>query len=290
MENDTKGGEIKVTRLAGLNLRSGRHALGAGEADRVFGLYPAQNFLMQRIPGKRLYRLLSGKKILGLRQTFDGSGNVIVQTDQDLQLISLDEFLNRASDFDITPTGGTAEEAMSYALYLHQQNNGVNGGDLAAAGSDGTFAKATINVEATDTAGIGSLASNEITLAAGIYRIRAIITFGAETTAAASLDARAYLYNVTDAAVVTDLGSSSQIVGHTRTGLVPGGLSIHYNTHVSLFGRFQLSGSKALAIYMAGTPTAGTWYSAATAQGAASSAITDLTQPEIYKIIEIVKE
>jgi hypothetical protein len=287
MENDAKTPEVKVTRLQGLNLRSGRHALGQGEADRVFGLYPAQNHLMQRIPGKALYRFLSGKKILGLRQTFDGSGNVIIQTDQDLQVVSLDEFLNRQSTFDLTPTGGTAEEAMSYALYLHEQNNGVNGGDLTAAGADNVFAKATINVEATDTAGIGSLASNEITLGAGIYRIRACITFG--TIVGVGVDARAYLYNVTDAAVVTDLNSSAKIVGHGSTQVI-GGASILENATIHLRGRFQLSGSKALAIYMAGDASTGTWYNSATAQGAAASAITSGTHPEVYKLIKIIKE
>jgi hypothetical protein len=287
MENDAKTPEVKVTRLGGLNLRSGRHALGQGEADRVFGLYPARNHLMQRIPGKALYRLLIDKKILGLRQTYDGSGNVIIQTDQDLQLISLDEFLNRQSSFSLTPTGGTAEEAMSYALYLHEQSNGVNGGDLAAAGADNVFAKATINVEATDTAAIGSLASNEITLGAGIYRIRAYVTVGA--IIGVSVNARAYLYNVTDAAVVQDLNSSVQIDGHCSTQLI-GGSTILENTMIQLCGRFQLSGSKALAIYMAGKANTGTWYNSATAQGAASSAITSGTHPEVYKIIEIIKE
>jgi hypothetical protein len=287
MENDAKTPEVKVTRLGGLNLRSGRHALGQGEADRVFGLYPAQNHLMQRIPGKALYRFLIDKKILGLRQTFDGSGNVIIQTDQDLELISLAEFLNRQSSFSLTPTGGTAEEAMSYALYLHEQNNGVNGGDLAAAGADNVFAKATINVEATDTAAIGSLASNEITLGAGIYRIRAYVTVGA--IVGVSVDARAYLYNVTDAAIVSDLNSSAQIVGHCSTQLI-GGSTILENTMIQFGGRFQLSGSKALAIYMAGKASTGTWYNSATAQGAASSAITSGAHPEVYKIIEILKE
>lgn len=289
MENDAKTPEIKVTRLAGLNLRAGRHALGQGEADRVFGLYPAKNFLMQRIPGKALYRFLNGKKILGLRQTFDGSGNVIVQTDQDLQIISLDEFLNRAATFSLTPTGGTAEEAMSYALYLHEQSNGVDGGDLAAAGGDNVFAKSTINVEATDTAGIGTLASNEITLAAGIYRILAYITFGA-AQALGTLHARAYLYNVTDAAVVTDLNSSTQIVGDSIVGFMSGGLSIGTNLTVLLSGRFQLTGSKAMAIYMAADANTGTWYNQGTAQGISSSGITDLTTSEVYKMIEIIKE
>jgi hypothetical protein len=287
MENDAKTPEVKVTRLGGLNLRSGRHALGQGEADRVFGLYPAQNHLMQRIPGKALYRFLIDKKILGLRQTFDGSGNVIIQTDQDLQLISLAEFLNRQASFSLTPTGGLPEEAMSYALYLHEQNNGVNGGDLAAAGADNVFAKATINVEASDTGGIGFLAASEISLGAGIYRIRAYVTFGA--IVGVSVDVRAYLYNVTDAEVVTDLNSSSKIVGSGSTPLI-GGSSILQNTTVFLSGRFQLSGLKALAIYMAGDASTGTWYNSATAQGAASSAITSGTHPEVYKIIEIIKE
>lgn len=288
MENDAKTPEIKVTRLQGLNLRAGRHSLGSGEADRVFGLYPASNNLMQRIPGKRLYRILIGKKILGLRQTYDGSGNVIVQTDQDLQIISLDEFLNRADTFSLTPTGGTAEEAMSYALYLHEQNNGVDGGSLSGAGADNVFSKATINVEATDTAGIGSLASSEISLAAaGIYRIRAYVTFGA--VVGASVDCRAYLYNVTDAAVVTDLNSSAEIVAHGHTQLISGA-SIPQNTTLMLSGRFQITGSKAFAIYMAGKASSGTWYNAANSQGAASSSITSGSHPEVYKLIEILKE
>jgi hypothetical protein len=289
MENDSKLPEIKVTRLGGLNLRSGRHALGQGEADRVFGLYPAQNFMMERIPGKLMYRYLDGKKIISLRQTFDGSGNIIVQTDVDLQLIPLDEFLNRATSVSLTPTGGAAEEAMSYALYLHQQNNGVDGGDLAAAGADNVFAKGTINVEATDTAGIGTLASNEITLGSGIYRIRALVSFGGTTADGYSLDARAYLYNVTDAAVVTDINSSTQIVGHDCTGFISGS-SQAFNTHILLSGRFQIGASKAFAIYMAATPSTGTWYNETTAQGAPSSGITDGTYPEVYKIIEILKE
>lgn len=86
---------------------------------------------------------------------------------------------------------------LSYALYQNQQASGTNN----AAVTSGAWRTGTLNTEALDPDGIGSLASNQVTLGAGTY-----IAIGRHTTQGASgpgsIVWRTRLYNATDASVI----------------------------------------------------------------------------------------
>lgn len=285
-ENDTRSPEIKVTRLGGINLRNGRHALEAGQCDRIHGLYPSQNGLLSRIPGKRCYRILPGRDILGLAQTFDGSGNVIVQNGNRLDLYTLDEFLNRQPAYSLTPSPNVQESAMNYALLQHIQNNGDDGGNLGVA--DGVFYQSTINNEASDANNIVSIASNQFTIATdGVYRIRASVVAGVAGSFEGQV--RVILYDATHSSAVVNVGSTNQVIGSTVLFVDN---SVPHNVTAKLFGRFTVTGSTAFEIRMAGdfVGSATVWSNTSTAQGNPATAIDDGAYDEIYKIIEILKE
>lgn len=145
MEPDQKIPAVRATRLQGINLRSGRHALEAGEFDRLQGLYPFQTGLQRRISGKRIYRYLAGQSITALKQTFDGSGNIIVQAGATIQLYTLDEFLNRSTTPVITQSQ-TEEENFGMAIILHDDSNLVTGGS-----SQGYLTAAADSTAVSDT-------------------------------------------------------------------------------------------------------------------------------------------
>lgn len=109
--------------------------------------------------------------------------------------------------------------------------------DVKAANTDGGTATSgswqtrTINTEDTDPDSIVSINSNQFTLAAGTYRIRAIApAFGVQRH-------KAKLYNVTDSADV--LFGTSEIT-------LSGGSSVQ--TSSTVLGQFTIAGSKAFEI------------------------------------------
>ena len=115
----------------------------------------------------------------------------------------------------------------------HIENAGTNGGGQSA----GSWATRTLNTEATDTAGICTLASNQFTLAAGTYDINAHACFAFAGTG------RIRLYNVSDAVVQQDVGGYDLCGTTVATTGSPLTQSV-----ATLTGRFTLAAAKTLAI------------------------------------------
>lgn len=234
MEQQEKSPAVKINRLAGIDLRNGRHALSAGSFDRLWGMYPSQTGLLSRIPGKFLYRYLQGRIILGGAQTFDGSGNFIIQNGDQIDLYTMDDFLNRSFTPSITQTQ-LEEESYGVAYILHDEANTVNGGSaqgfqsgpdttsnpdtfygrrLTAMPVNQTVATLlTVNTfnAATGGGGSASVAGNFV-LVPGTYRITAWMTYCAGT---ATGDVVWGLYNTTSAAFEVDSNTTVPILGNT---------------------------------------------------------------------------
>lgn len=110
--------------------------------------------------------------------------------------------------------------------------------EVASGSASGTFTAGawrtrTLNTEVVDTAGICSLASNELTLPAGTYRYRAA------APAHYVNQHKLRLYNVTDAAVIAD--SYGMSVFATNTGAA-------VETVATTVGRFTIAGAKAIRL------------------------------------------
>lgn len=283
MEKAEQSPQVKATRLKGVDLRSSRATLDNGSFDRVWGMYPRQTNLLSRIPGKFLLRILEGRDIFRMRQTFDGNGNIVVQNGDQIDLIPLDDFLNRSQTSNLTPASSVLEEDMSYALLLHVQTVGTDGGDLSSAGADNTFGKGTLNVEASDEDGIVSLSSSQFTLSTGIYRMRATVLAGSNNNTATST--KCILWSATAGAPKTNANATGYIIGvGTRTA----GTAVT-NLSMRMRGRFEVTAaSEVFEIRMAGLSGV-TWYTNTNAQGAASG-ISSGSYDEVYKMIEILKE
>lgn len=267
--------EIKVHELKGLNIRAAEHAIPSGQATVLQGMYPARTGLLQRVPGKLIYRFLQGRSIDSMHQAFDGTGNAFVQNGDRLDVYTLDEFLNRATTPTLTRNPITPEEDMSYAILTHQDTVSNPGGALGA--SDNTFYTTTINtLTLDDDSIIVSLGSNQFTLAPGTYRIRARIAWGAAGAAASG--ATAYLYNVTSGAIQENQGTSNDILSTAdKEG------TTNSNGWLYLAGEFEFAGSNnTFEIRMAMSDNASETF----AQGRQST-VTSGSHPQIYKVIEI---
>lgn len=106
---------------------------------------------------------------------------------------------NGGGEAELEATGGsggdvvvTKDYADDYVLIVDQKTQNTQGGTF----TNGAWRTRDLNTEVSDVAGIASISSNQFTLAAGTYRIRA-------SAPAYAVDVhRTRLYNVTDAAVV----------------------------------------------------------------------------------------
>lgn len=95
------------------------------------GLFPQQDGLLARVPGKSLLSTVcSGQIILNICQPFDTSGNILVQTDQNLYAFTLDELLGRAYTPALVSSSGSEDEGMSMAILSDLRLTGISGGPL----------------------------------------------------------------------------------------------------------------------------------------------------------------
>jgi hypothetical protein len=178
---------------------------------------------------------------------------------------------------------------MSYALLSYRQATSTNGGVLTSATSDNQFQNGTINTKDCDDSSIAALASNQITLATGTYRVRAQVAFG-YTPALDGIHGKAVLWSVTSGTVKTNKGTTSKIVGTPVVASDLGGTA-NANMISHLMGRFEVTlPSEVFSIQMAGDAGATTWYNTNTAQGAPAATISSGSYQNVYKNIEILKE
>lgn len=127
-------------------------------------------------------------------------------------------------------TGGTISasvKALDYLEYRDEKASGTNGGTATS----GSWFTRTLNTEAFDTGGIGSLAANVITLPAGTYECDIDVP-GSDVT-----QHQARLYNVTGTAVL--------LYGSTTAGTTAGGFG---TSHSRITGRFTLAGATEIQV------------------------------------------
>lgn len=119
--------------------------------------------------------------------------------------------------------GGAAED---YILIRDEKSSGVHGGTFTL----GSWQTRTLNTEVSDSGNHASISSNQITLAAGTYRVKS------HAPAFAIDDHKIRLYNITDA--------SDEIVGTSETSFSSGN---NYNRSF-LEGKIVLASSKVLEL------------------------------------------
>jgi hypothetical protein len=127
--------------------------------------------------------------------------------------------------FDGTSLAGAS--APKFALYQHQLTSGTNGGTSTA----GSWQTVPLNTEVYDAGSIGSLSSNQVTLAAGNYYFHGFSPLGQNPN-----QVQLRLYNATDSSVI-QLSTN----GYTNPA---GGTSVP----ADIDGYFTLSGSKAIEL------------------------------------------
>lgn len=231
-ERDTNSSGIQINAPLGLNQRAAPNALPAGEWALLEGCYPAQAGLLERIPGKELYLKLTSP-IWNIHQTNDGSGNIIIQTRDDLRVYTLDELLGRETTPSLTYTDGggenpgddTTEETMSMAILVQKEGNNTSGGSLRGiqSGSDATALANTFytrrltdilineasTVVSTSLSTATGVNNGSFTLSPGSYRITANLTYcNTANTAGFCVG----LYNVTDGAFEVHSGGTTPIL------------------------------------------------------------------------------
>jgi hypothetical protein len=272
----SKGPEIKIPKLGGIDLRSGRNALESGRCDRIFGLYPEKTGSLSRMPGKQLWRVFedgtTARPVYQCYQAFDGTGNVIIQNGDAISVYTLDELRNRSRTFSLTPTEGTGQALLGYY-------NSTNGGGIGA--STNTFYAAPVLVvaDSSEDAVILSCNASLFRLGLGTYRIDGFVTLGLVQSGMA----RAGLYNVTNGAFQTHIGSSAEILGLSVRAALP--VNGPGNQLIPIKGRFQVTqASETFAIYLATSPAPSPVYAA----GAAASGVTGALN--FYNLIRIYRE
>jgi len=154
--------------------------------------------------------------------------------------------------------------------YLHireEQGAGTNGSPVSA-----TWAACVLNTEVTNTVG-STLSSNQFTLSAGTYRIRARIPNGIRggTSSPAGQSMKARLYNSTDESQVLISSSSIGVIYGARNGV--------FDCFIS--GKFSIATSKTFQIQHIA--------SGDTSAGKVGYAVNLDSQPEIYTEVEIWK-
>ena len=159
-------------------------------------------------------------------------------------------------DDSITAAELSTKTFVSYAVICDQKSQGTSGGTFTS----GAWRTRDLNTEISDTDGIVSISSNQFTLAAGNYLIKAI----APARNVSKHQAR--LYSVTDSASV-QVGQT----GHT---------SSNNNFYVSVFARVSPTGSHTYEIqHRSSSSNNGT--------GFGENANLDV---EKYTVVEIYKE
>lgn len=285
MEKPSKGSEIKITTLKGINLRSGRNRLSAGECDRIYGLYPSQTGLLGKMPGKTTWRVFEQdevpSEVLQVGQIFDGTGNIVIQAGDTIGLYSLDELLNRQASFSLSPSSSSGANPPA-AIIAHTESAGTNGGSIGA--TDNVFYTRTLNTLMSNGGSIvTSLSGNSFTLGIGTYRIKASMAFGKPLN---TTHCRMGLWSVSQSVFKLHSDSANEIFG--VTGAKQTAIRAGSNDFVTIMGRFTIeASSETFQIRQAYDVSSAFGSSQSYAQGYAS----DIDgKDEVFTLIKITKE
>ncbi len=134
---DTSSSDIKFKALGGLDERRAPYNQEGTDFWGLAGMYQAQLGKLERIPGKEylanvnsLESNTTNAEVWNIHQTNDGSGNIIIQTNQDERVYTLDELMGRAVEADVEQEEITDEDSATMALLAHRETNGTVGGSL----------------------------------------------------------------------------------------------------------------------------------------------------------------
>lgn len=154
-----------------------------------------------------------------------GGGIALTVTDGIVTVANVSQITLRDGTV-VNSGGGAVTIGMDYILVRDEKPAGTSGGTMTA----GAWHIRDINTEVSDLGGHCSIASNQITLAAGTYECRIIVP-GYQISRH-----KAILYNVTD--------SLTQLVGSNHFA----GSGIAAGNDVNIIGRFTISASKIFEI------------------------------------------
>lgn len=196
----TKAGRLTVEELKGLNEREQHANNDLGYFDVLRGCIPVTKNTLTRANGCKL-ALNFGEPVLSICQTNDSRQNIIIQLNSSIRIISEAQLFNYISVApNLTPVSGSEEETMSRAIIVHKVAAGSNGGTYT---TTNTWQQAPLSAILSQlnpdgsAASFVSLASNQFTLAAGVYRFNGWSIMSSTTT---GRRVTARLYNVTAAA------------------------------------------------------------------------------------------
>lgn len=251
------GGLNERESPANLNLQEGRPI----EWSALEGLYPSQNGLLSRIPGKNLLAVIpSNSAILQITPTYNHFGDILIQTNMGRFAYTLDQLLGRETVPNLDAIN-VEEEAMGLALMFHEEANGVSGGSIGGWVSGGpdnasspqqfyprrltvnqTNQSSTLSGFSASTGGAGGPSSGgTFTVVPGNYRIEAEFLFGVPNT---PMEATVGLWNTAGSgAFQLDDGSG---IGASAEPIISTALnssSSSANFSVKLMGRFVVAGS-----------------------------------------------
>lgn len=209
-----------------------------------------------------------GDDFLDLRQFINvvmdtGGGSGIVETIVAGTGITVDS--TDPANPIVAATGGGG--AGAYILIQDRKTSGTNGGTFTS----GSWQTRDLNTIVDDAGTIASVSSNQFTLPAGTYRIRA------KCPAQYVYQHQGRLYNITDTAVQQSTGGFD-ILG---TSEYTAALAVtSYVTSTVIEGRFTIAGTKTFEIqHQCGTTKTGDGFGVAGSLGA-----------EVYTTVELIKE
>ena len=149
-----------------------------------------------------------------------------------ITLAITDDAVNNETDVAIS---GTAPD---YILIRDEKASGTGGGTFTS----GAWRTRDLNTESSDTGNHASIASNQITLAAGTYE------FSAKALSSSSDRVQARLQNITDTISIVGLsGNSNSVSGETHVSMVDGKFTIATSKIFELQHRCSTTGNFGLA-------------------------------------------
>ncbi len=129
---------LNFKQIGGVDQRKAPYAQNGYDLQELAGLYPRRDGLMERIPGRQWLANVNDyaavdtdpNQVWMIYPTNDGSGNLIVQTKDDLRIYTLDELLDRTPESTLEFTNTDDEDGATMALLAHSESNNISGGSL----------------------------------------------------------------------------------------------------------------------------------------------------------------